>query len=737
MHEIASECVRLRLIASECIPHQVRLDSLSVHEIRCCRACNQGRLAALLGRLTRTLWELAAYDRTTLESRATTRRYLNALRIVSRLMPLLHEAADDGGVQHMLWTPLAVPPIPAAAEKLAMHLKERRCLVTLGGCLLHGVLAALFVGGFTSVKRADDEEPAAPAPAPAPAAAAPAAAPATSEDGAAPTLPAAPSTQNYWAISSEKMDEARSTCIEALLSCLSSTLYTSPNALAAHPNRMLTLTLHAPEPMGKALFRALVDAIFSYDPVGWGIPYSGSLLADSHGEVATQAAQLLVVLLTAPSPLSVLSEPKSAAGAPNAPTPPGKPAPLAQTKMVRLLGSLQRPETLAFLVSGFERLLGARLLAESTYLPSALAPVECEQEVLLLLWACLTHNADFGATLVASGARAEIALALANLVFAWAHEPASLSMAHLALLCLLRLSGELDFGGKVNQPCPRALPTRRPYAAVSSAGHLGDLLVGCAAAVVMTPPSLPLQTVYPAALALLANVAPHVKQWSAASAANLLAMLSALASPARLFASAAAPEHLIALLEVLTTSLQYTHASNTTLLHALLLHAPLLRSLMTISPPAPTAVAPAAEPSGTAAGDADADAAGSPPPPPPPPPPPVPTTEGAAAFVVTDEWLASWRRRLPLRSILSVLDYIQRLLPAEQLQASSPPAALQTISLAAVLPPHPPLAVHRYLPNEHSETWMTQVVWGVVYSRNQQLHDARAVRLVQIVRFEE
>ena len=208
------------------------------------------------------------------------------------------------------------------------------------------------------------------------------------------------------------MDEARSTCIEALLSCLSSTLYTSPNALAAHPNRMLTLTLHAPEPMGKALFRALVDAIFSYDPVGWGIPYSGSLLADSHGEVATQAAQLLVVLLTAPSPLSVLSEPKSAAGAPNAPTPPGKPAPLAQTKMVRLLGSLQRPETLAFLVSGFERLLGARLLAESTYLPSALAPVECEQEVLLLLWACLTHNADFGATLVASGARAEIALAL-------------------------------------------------------------------------------------------------------------------------------------------------------------------------------------------------------------------------------------------------------------------------------------------------------------------------------------
>ena len=42
-------------------------------------------------------------------------------------------------------------------------------------------------------------------------------------------------------------------------------------------------------------------------------------------------------------------------------------------------------------------------------------------------------------------------------------------------------------------------------------------------------------------------------------------------------------------------------------------------------------------------------------------------------------------------------------------------------------------SVRRYQPNEFSYVWITQVLWGVVYSRNQHLYDARMVRLVQVV----
>jgi len=366
---------------------------------------------------------------------------------------------------------------------------------------------------------------------------------------------------------------------------------------------------------------------------------------------------------------------------------------------VRLLGSLQRPETLAFLIAGFTRLLGCRLASESTYLPSSITPLEAEQEVLLLLWACLSYNPDFVTALIGSADLPELVLSLGYLILCWVHDPSSLSMVHLTLLCLLRLSTEADFGGCANQPCPRALPGRRPLAAEASSGHLGDLLVGCAAAVVLAPPSTALTTIYPAALAILNNIAPHVKQWSASSASSLLAMLSSLAAPATLFATPAAPEPMLALLEALSTSLQYTHASNTTLLHRVLLHAPLLRALPTACPPADFA--------------------------------------GADGFVVTDEWLQSWQQRLPLRCLFAVLDAVGPKVTRSALHAPTTPPALHTVSLAATLPPPPPIAVRRYMPNEHSEAWMLQVVWGVVYSRSQDLHDARAVRLVQILLLDE
>ena len=81
----------------------VRAESLSVREVRCCRRCNQGRLTMLLGRLSTSLWDHGCMSEGMLEQSAIRRKYLNALVLVTRLMPLLHEDSDDAGVQHMLW----------------------------------------------------------------------------------------------------------------------------------------------------------------------------------------------------------------------------------------------------------------------------------------------------------------------------------------------------------------------------------------------------------------------------------------------------------------------------------------------------------------------------------------------------------------------------------------------------------------------------------------------------------
>lgn len=36
------------------------------------------------------------------------------------------------------------------------------------------------------------------------------------------------------------------------------------------------------------------------------------------------------------------------------------------------------------------------------------------------------------------------------------------------------------------------------------------------------------------------------------------------------------------------------------------------------------------------------------------------------------------------------------------------------------------------MPNEYSQLWLSQMLWGVVYMRNQELYEPRLVRLVPI-----
>jgi uncharacterized membrane protein len=215
------------------------------------------------------------------------------------------------------------------------------------------------------------------------------------------------------------------------------------------------------QPYAKALFRALFSVVFSYDPVGMGIPYAHSLVTDSHYTVMHVAAQLLMLLLSQPVPPPPTApavptdgqrQPpdmtpdatRSPLPPPTTPSdaPPGAPPPPPLDKMSRLLGALQRPETLRFLVSGFRLLLRNGYASRRTYLPSALVALHCQQELLLLLWRFLSLNRRFCELLVDAEEMADVVLALGYFVLTWRDEPAKHSWVHLAVLCLLLLSSE-------------------------------------------------------------------------------------------------------------------------------------------------------------------------------------------------------------------------------------------------------------------------------------------------------
>jgi len=661
-------------------------------------------------------------------------RLLNLLQLITRLMPTLLEEPQDAGIEHLLWTELSVSPVAGVGEladapapqpqpqqppqppaevpvetlreagsrpigeiAMATPTPPRReaegepsmpdggesvakdkefCSPprSLGGCLIMGVLRSLFIPGFSLM-------------------------------GTETIM--ATSSGNAWDPSSATVDEARETAMRALIACCSASLFIAPQALGNSPNRMLLATVNAPQPYVKALFRALFSVIFSYDPVGLGIPYAHSLVPDSHYTIMHVAAQLLMILLSQPAPLVSRQVPMGAsqdvAAAPHH----------LSDKMSRLLGGLQRPETLQFLVGGFRLLLRNGYASRRTYLPSALVELDCLQELLLLLWRFLSLNRRFAETLLDAPEVADVVLSLCYFILSWCDDDAKHSWVHLNVLCLLILSAEQGFGSTVNEVCPHILPLTGRHSG-SCKGTIADLLVACCYELIRQGKDR-LESMLPAALAVLANIAPHVKTFSDEAASQLIEIVDELGDPSYLFAAENRPELLIAALDVISSSLLYQHTANLPLEVAIFRAAKRLRAL-------PFA-APSRKEGNLSSGKTDgADVTLA----------TVTDTPSAPKGAIVRD-VEEWKARLPLQPIFRFLDYLHKK-AGKKASESTVRSTLRGFSLAGVLPPPPPLVVRRYVPNSYSQTWLTQMLWGVIYIRNQDIFDAKRIKLVPIMK---
>ena len=468
-------------------------------------------MAALLGRLTKALWELGALPEDALQMSATRRRYLGTLQMVARLMPLLYEEVSDPGIGHLLWTHLPRPPFEAAAEAAA-HAPPptARKLYTVGGCLLHGLYRALFARGFTTAPTAalgDDE--------------------------------AAAAARNPWGASSDALDEARVVTMRAMVATLSATLYVPPTGLRSTPNRMLLAAAAAPEPHGGPLLKALLSVIFTYDPVGWGyarrrlerwspadnpppllscayqpaaqalcrdglwwafvvgsLPFAASLLSDSQRDVAVMALQLLLALLSQPFVADDVADQRESAAAAaavaaaaaadgatddggsgrhvgGAPLSPWDGTPL--DRMSSLFASLQRPDTLAFLHHGFTRLLSSRLTAERAYLPTSASAFDCDAELLVLLWVALSLNRALVEATVKSDDLTSLVTSLAHLTLMWIHDVAHASSVNRSSSLPRSARSPVP---SLSHPPPPSLTRPLPLSPARSLSHPSPLASG-------------------------------------------------------------------------------------------------------------------------------------------------------------------------------------------------------------------------------------------------------------------
>ncbi|KTG06555.1 hypothetical protein cypCar_00048784, partial [Cyprinus carpio] len=262
------------------------------------------------------------------------------------------------------------------------------------------------------------------------------------------------------------------------------------------------------------LFTSLLNVVCAYDPVGYGIPYNHLLFSDYREQLVEQAVQILIVTLEheggqpyrPPSPSSM--EDQDSVGPNNL--------------FVNYLSRIHREEDYDFVLKGLARLLTNPLT--QTYLPNSTKKIQFHQELLVLFWKLCDFNKI----------------------------TARVGLMHIGVFILLLLSGERNFGVRLNKPYSLHVTMDIPV----FTGTHADLLIVVFHKII-TSGHQRLQPLYDCLLTIVVNVSPYLKSLSMVAANKLLHLLEAFSTNWFLF-SAPQNHHLVFfLLEAFNNIIQY------------------------------------------------------------------------------------------------------------------------------------------------------------------------------------
>ncbi|TMS22272.1 Protein HID1 [Larimichthys crocea] len=276
------------------------------------------------------------------------------------------------------------------------------------------------------------------------------------------------------------------------------------------------------------LFTSLLNVVCAYDPVGYGIPYNHLLFSDHREQLVEQAVQILIVTLE--------HDAGSAAGAAlQALERSASPSALEEHEaagpdnlFVNYLSRIHREEDLGFILKGLARLLNNPLV--QTYLPRSTKKIQFHQELLILFW-----------------------------------KFSRVGLMHIAVFILLLLSGERNFGVRLNKPYTLRVPMDVPV----FTGTHADLLIVIFHKVI-TSGHQRLQPLFDCLLTIIVNISPYLKSLSMVSANKLLHLLEAFSTPWFLFSYAQNHHLVFFLLEAFNNIIQYQFDGNSNLMYAII-----------------------------------------------------------------------------------------------------------------------------------------------------------------------
>ncbi|KAG6587146.1 protein hid1 isoform x2 [Phytophthora cinnamomi] len=656
---------------------------------------------------------------------------LNCVRVLTRLVPFILEEGGDEFVEELFWS-VDGPKQDADEDETKDDDEDEAAAPTaepLAKQMLHAIMGLLFLPEFTvsihAYKGYGEERRSA------------------SRSGQSTTSGSLVFPSLLWhsgvgypdasVVNSSNYDKNRKEVLALLLTCFSSILYQTAETCSNWKDRFLEVATATDCPFAPTLFYSLLNIVVSYDPVGWGVPYAGSIVSDDRELLVDQSLQVLLVLLdfgqTTETNMAATSKPQ-----PGSSTPAAKRRSSSVTSRApnpifdgvsnvyrNLLSSLQRPEDFQLIFTGLSRLLNNYHQSMSTLLPNSIKQIKCHQELLVLLWKMLDENTEFLHYVLKKADVNQLVVPLLFLMYEGRQEPAKVGMIHICTFILLLLSGERDFGVNLNKPFNNHLPLDLP----PFSGNHADLLIVCLHKIIVSGYEK-LNSVYNCFLTIICNISPYCKKLNMVSSVRLLRLFKLFAQPRYLFDNEANHHLVFFLLETFDNIIQYQYEGNQQVVYAMIQNKNVFYLLNDLQLPpirAATSEKKPASKEGEGAEEGKQQEQ---------------TTEGE--FVPTVEWLSAWKKKLPLTTSLRLL---QHLIP--QLEDACKKAGgsldedamlyfLRTTTMVGLLPVPHPIVIRKYQINQFTHLWFTTFTWGVIFLRNQvlPLFDGGAITLFTI-----
>ncbi|KAG8446342.1 hypothetical protein GDO86_013975, partial [Hymenochirus boettgeri] len=356
-------------------------------------------------------------------------------------------------------------------------------------------------------------------------------------------------------------DLNRTELLKLLLTCFSEAMYLPPSTEGSSTsNPWVQFFCSTENRHTLPLFTSLLNVVCAYDPVGYGIPYNHLLFWDSREPLVEVSAQLLIVTLDSES--TVNTGPSIDSSTTSTPVDEAE-SPSLDNLFVNYLSRIHREEDFQFILKGLARLLLNPLT--QTYLPNSTKKINFHQELLVLFWKLCDFNKKFLFFVLKSSDVLDILVPILYFLNDARADQSRVGLMHIGVFILLLLSGERNFGVRLNKPYSVRVPMDIPV----FTGTHADLLIVVFHKII-TSGHQRLQPLYDCLLTIIVNVSPYLKSLSMVAANKLLHLLEAFSSPWFLFSSPQNHHLVFFLLEVFNNIIQYQFDGNSSLVYAII-----------------------------------------------------------------------------------------------------------------------------------------------------------------------